>query len=53
VPDRIGQQLVERLGPNHAAGDERRDTLDRREQNQADALGAALFERTDGLHCRP
>jgi hypothetical protein len=42
--DRVGDELVELLSMDHATGDQRRDALDRREQDEADALGLTGFE---------
>jgi hypothetical protein len=47
--DRVGYELVKPLGLDHATGDERRDALDRGEQDQADALGLAALEEAVGL----
>ena len=47
--DRVGDELVELLGLDHAAGDQRRDALDRGEEDEADALGLAAFEGAVGL----
>jgi hypothetical protein len=46
---RVGDELIELSGVDHAAGDERRDALDRREEDEADALGFASFEGALGL----
>ena len=47
--DRIGHQFIELLLLDHAAGDQRGDTLHRREQHEPDALGLARFEDAAGL----
>jgi transcription regulator MmyB-like protein len=49
VLDRVGQQLVELLVPDDPARDQRRDALDRGEQDQPYALGVAGLEHAFGL----
>jgi hypothetical protein len=39
--DRLRDELVELRGRDHAAGDQRRDALDRGEEDEADAVGLA------------
>jgi hypothetical protein len=49
VRDGVGDELVELLGVDYASRDEHRDSLDRGEQDEADALGLAGFEGAVGL----
>jgi hypothetical protein len=46
---RVGDQLIELSGLDHAAGHQRRDALDRGEEDEAYALGLAGFEGALGL----
>ena len=50
--DRVGDEPVDLLGLHHAAGDQRRDALDRGEQDETDALGLAGLQGALGLPLR-